>query len=143
MKVTAKINIGTDKEKELTVDFNVIPNDAKYNDVVKAYGNLYADDCCLAAVVIRLRAYVKGLLEDGVVGSAAQAQAANYDPSTSRARVPVDPKLRALRMATTALASKGVVFGDLPKDKQAACLVKCLAEVNKLIAKTKKAKVNK
>lgn len=142
MKVAAMKKING-KDVNLTLDFANIPESPKCTDIAKVYGAEYADACCTSAMVVRLQAYIRGLIEDGVKGEAAQAQAAKYDPSVTRARVPVDPKLKALRMATTALASKGVTFADLPKDKQALCLAKCLTEVNKQIAKTQKAKVEK
>lgn len=142
MKVTAMKKIDG-KEVNLTLDFVSIPEFPKCTDIAKAYGAEYADACCASAMVVRLQAYIRGLIEDGVKGEAAQSQALKYDPSATRARVPVDPKLRALRMATNALASKGVIFADLPKDKQALCLAKCLAEVSKQIAKAQKVKTTK
>lgn len=142
MKVTAMKKVDG-KEVNLTLDFVNIPEVPKCADIAKAYGAEYADACCTSAMVVKLQSYIRGLIEDGVKGDAAQAQAAKYDPSTTRARIPVDPKLRALRMATTKLASMGVVFADLPKDKQATILTRCLEEVNKQIAKAQEAKAVK
>ena len=99
MKITAKKTIDG-KAKDLTVNFPQLPDAPVYVDVVKAFGKDYADDRCIANLTVRLQDYVRGLIEDGLDAKAAQSQAIKYDPSVTRARAPVDPKVRALKMAT-------------------------------------------
>jgi hypothetical protein len=139
MKITANTSINGEKAA-LTVDFPSLPENFTYADVVKAYGVEVAEDATYSGMVIRLKAWLRNMLQDGVDPKAAQKAANTYTPGEKRSRVPADPEARALALAISETKKRfGMDYNTLPDAMKANILQASRNEVARRIAVAERA----